>query len=137
MAGDDKDKAADIDLKDLENGPYTEANRECRDVLCCLLFLAGLCAMGYLAVYGYTKGDTYVIYRGIDQAGNVCGDRANAVTANFPYLYLTNFYIDVTKRACVASCPVWDGTQVTAISCADPAQCNTDTYTVTYDSSGT
>jgi len=136
MAGDDKQ--VDLDVNDLENGPYTEANRECRDMLCCLLFIAGLSAMGYLAVYGYTKGNTYVIYRGIDQDGNVCGDLSNAATAAFPYLYLTNIYIDVARRACVASCPVYTAStnSVSSISCGVSSQCNTNTYTATYDSSG-
>jgi hypothetical protein len=130
------DEKADIDLKDIENGPLTEANRECRDTLCCLLFFAGLCGMVYLGVYGYTMGTPSKIFRGVDQAGNICGDTTNSVSVSYPYLYFTNPYSNIQLRACVASCPYWTGSAVTTISCAVPSQCNTNTYQVTYDSSG-
>ena len=76
-------------MTDVENGPLTEADRECRDVLCCLLFVAAICGMVYLGVYGFTKGDPAVIYRGVNQQGQECG-KAGTVTENYPYLYFKN-----------------------------------------------
>ena len=36
--------------KELKNGPLE--NRECRDLLCCLLFLFNFLVMGYCFIYG-------------------------------------------------------------------------------------
>ncbi len=78
MGNSDEEKEEQVDVADLENGPLTEANRECRDVLCCLLFVAAIAAMGYLAGYGYSKGDPSRIFRGVDQNGKECGKVGDA-----------------------------------------------------------
>ena len=136
MGSDDKEKD-DIDVKDLENGPLTEANRECRDTLCCLLFIAGICAMVYLGVYGFSKGNTYVMYRGVDSNGVECG-KTGGVAELFPYLYFTNPLFSITNRACVSSCPSWTGTTVSATTCYNAASlCNSNTYSAIYSTSGT
>lgn len=105
-------------------------------MLCCLLFIAGVCAMVYLGVYGFDKGNPNLIFRGVDQNGHVCGDANNAITANFPYIYWQQPDTDLQKRACVDSCPVWDGTVVNQVTCAVAADCNTNAWQVTIDSSG-
>ena len=61
-------------MSDVENGPLTEANRECRDVLCCLLFIAGIVVMIALSSIAYNEGDPDKIYRGVDQNGKECGN---------------------------------------------------------------
>lgn len=128
-------------MADLENGPLTEANRECRDVLCCLLFVACCGAMVYLAAYGYSNGNLSNIYQGIDQNTKVCGSASYNSTggvsyAAYPYLYFT-YPLDVTsplsKRVCVDACPSWDGTAVTQVNCPNQTEC---TYQFTYSSSG-
>ena len=134
------DEKEDIDVKDLENGPLTEANRECRDTLCCLLFFLSLCTMVYLGAYGFSMGDPSKIFRPIDQNGNVCGDKTNTNTKDYPYLYFTNPLDSLQKRSCISSCPGWTGSTVSAITCAPYATatiCNSDTYNVIYSNDGT
>lgn len=126
-----------MDVSDLENGPLTEANRECRDLLCCLLFVAAIGGMVYLGIYGFTKGDPTVIYRGVDQNGIPCGVAANG-TASYPYLYFTNPNSSVSMRACVDKCPAYTSSAVETITCFNGASlCNSNSYSATYDTSGT
>jgi choline transporter-like protein 2/4/5 len=52
---------------ELENGPIE--NRSCRDILCCLLFLAAVVAMFVIGIYGYTQGDPSRLARPYDSDG--------------------------------------------------------------------
>ena len=112
-------------MTDVENGPLTEANRECRDILCCLLFIGGMVVMVALSIYGYQNGDLNEPFRGVDQSGNICGDKANSATANLPYIYYFSPQADTASRFCVDSCPVLEGTTMT--------QPSTTTGTITWD----
>lgn len=135
LMGSDEEKEK-VDVEDLANGPLTEANRECRDILCCLLFVAAIGAMIYLGIYGFEKGNPSVIFRGVDQNGTECG-KIGGAAANYPYLYFTNLKQSVIMRACVNKCPVYTSGAVETISCYNGASlCNSDSYTQTYDSSG-
>lgn len=61
--------------------------------------------MVYCSIYGYTKGNPDLIYRGTDINNNICGIGA---TEAFPYLYFTDpISLDTDKRVCVTSCPVY------------------------------
>lgn len=95
--------------------------------------------MVYLGIYGFDKGSPSKIYRGVDSNGRVCGDTNDAITKDYPYLYLTNPIYDIFKRACVASCPVWDSTtsSMSAPNCSVAANCGSNTaWDVTYNSNG-
>lgn len=129
--GKEKEKEA-VDLSDVENGPVTEANRECRDIFCCLLFLVAIGGMVYLTVFGYSYGDPAAIFRGVDNAGNICGKTTGY--EGYPYLYFTNPLFDVTIRKCVSSCPTWTGSAVSTTTCFTSAHC---TYTKTVNNDGT
>ena len=72
-------------MSELENGPLE--NRECRDVFCCLLFIANIAAMVYCSYYAYYEGNPSMVFRGTDLSGNICG---KGTTANYRYLYFTN-----------------------------------------------
>lgn len=121
-----------IDLSDVENGPVTEANRECRDIFCCLLFLAAIGGMVYLTIYGYMNGNPAAIFRGVDLNGIACGD-PKGVAAAFPYIYFVTPAAEISKRYCVVACPSFSGTALTALSCYG-ATC---TYTYQYNSAYT
>lgn len=115
----------------------SEANRECRDVLCCLIFIANVIAMIYLTFYGYLNGDPYYVYRGTAD-GKICGQSAGV--ENYPYMYMYNPIpwggdFDETKTVCVKECPYMNGGTLTQIDCL-PATNNCQ-YDVTFDSSGT
>lgn len=52
--------------------------------------------MVYCSIYGYTKGNPDLIYRGTDINNNICGIGA---TEAFPYLYFTDpISLDTDKR---------------------------------------
>lgn len=92
--------------------------------------------MIYLAAYGYDKGDTYIIFRGVDSDGNECGKRGTAFES-FPYLYFTDPIDSFTNRACVSSCPSYTGSAITTTTCGNAAtRCNSNTYQLTYDTNG-
>ena len=91
--------------------------------------------MIYLAAYGYSNGNVYNAFRGIDKYGNQCG---LGTTASYPYLYFVNPITPLLanildNRVCVSSCPYWNGSAVVQVSCMTSSDC---TYTFTYDSSG-
>jgi len=44
----------DDNYEELKNGPVD--NRECRDILCCLLFIAASITLGALFIYGVSTG---------------------------------------------------------------------------------
>lgn len=90
--------------------------------------------MIYLGAYGYAEGNISNIFRGIDSNGVICGIGA---TASYPYLYLTNPYSDITKKACVNTCPSWTGSAVSAVTCSDASLCNSGgAYNIEYDLNG-
>lgn len=79
----------------------SEANRECRDVLCLLIFGAMLAAMVYFSAYGYANGNTSKPFRATDMNGNVCGD-PDGLAVNYPYAYFFNPTSgDLSNRYCV------------------------------------
>jgi hypothetical protein len=80
----------------------SEANRECRDVFCCLLFFANIIAMIYCSIYGWADGDPTKIWRATDQnsPANWCGYPGDAAE-NYPYAYFFNPLDSLDKRACV------------------------------------
>lgn len=61
------------DMKDVENGPLPDSERECRDVICCLLFITNVVAMVYCTIHAYTNGDPTKIFRGVANDGVICG----------------------------------------------------------------
>lgn len=120
-------------FSDIENGPMSEANRECRDIFCLILFGAVLAGMVYLSAYGYANGNPSKVFRATDSNGNVCGD-PSGVAANYPYAYFYNpTSLDLSNRFCVASCPYFSSGSLTTLSCYGQT-CN---YAVTITSSGT
>lgn len=84
----------------MENGPLDESNRECRDVLCCLIFLANIVVMIYCTAHAYANGNPYDIYRGIDGDGNVCGSTGDGTT-DYKYVYFYNPKDVYEYRMCV------------------------------------
>jgi hypothetical protein len=134
MGGDSEETRKLTGFSDVENGPASEANRECRDVLCGLMFLAMVAAMVYMSIYGYTNGNLSKPYRATDSSGNVCGEPGGAAES-YAYAYFFNpTTLDLSNRYCVKACPSFDASgTLTAIECYGQASC---AYVVTIDSSG-
>ena len=75
-----------------------ENNRECRDVFCCLLFLANIAAMVYCTIHAYLNGNPDKIYKSVGINDNICGQDA---TANYPYIYFYNPLEGLSSRYCM------------------------------------
>ncbi|EGR33784.1 solute carrier family 44 protein member 2, putative [Ichthyophthirius multifiliis] len=92
--------------EELKNGPINQ--RECRDILCCLLFIATLVACIVLFAYGQINGQPKRLFAVYNTAGNPCG---LDYQSDRKYLY---FYIPyyngsaenyLTYTTCVKECP--------------------------------
>ncbi|BET01188.1 Plasma-membrane choline transporter [Nesidiocoris tenuis] len=93
------------------NGPRSK--RGCTDVIFLILFVCFLGAWGYVAFYGFTKGDPQRFLRATDSNGRKCG--VDSEVLDKPYL----FFFDLTACAnpktllngcdtpqvCVKECP--------------------------------
>lgn len=56
-------------VEDDKNGPIGDGHRECRDILCCLLFIVNVVALIYLTINGITNGDVARLSAVYDMAG--------------------------------------------------------------------
>ena len=67
--------------------------------------------MGYLTYAAYFNHDPSVLFRGVNSAGLICGDKNDATTKDLPYLYFTNPFTGTLQgtKTCVSACPVWTG----------------------------
>ncbi|XP_070556799.1 choline transporter-like protein 1 isoform X2 [Ptychodera flava] len=129
-------KVEPFDKKDSEDeeefdGPTKD--RSCRDVICCLIFLAFWGGMGYIAYVSILNGQPERLVFGVDSYGNVCGIK-NKPLANVSlsgmdmrerkYVFYFNFLalsnpLEDSKVICVAGCP--NGTFITANDVKDYA----------------
>ena len=107
----------DGQFDDVKDGPISEENRECRDCLCCLLFLINGVAMVVLAIYGYSYGNTSDIYRATDNNQNACG-QSNSAARDYPFSYFWNPTTDnLDNRVCVKGCPQYNNGQLSTVDC--------------------
>jgi hypothetical protein len=105
-----------MDVEDLKNGPLSENLRECRDIVCCFLFIANIIALAYCAFIAYTKGNPSDVFRATDKFGNICGQSATP-TADYPYAYLYNPTQQISNRVCVKVCPSFSSGILSTLSC--------------------
>ena len=93
-----------------KNGPLSDENRKCRDILCCLFFIIFLIACVVVAVLGFKNGDPSLILYPYDEDGNECGRNE---TKDYKYLYFYNSIenfknLDISgiiNGICVKTCP--------------------------------
>ena len=94
--------------KDFQGEPYDDSyddgptqDRECRDIICCLLFIAFLVGMVLCAQYGYNNGDITMLLSSYNSKGNACqGDHH--------LLYLPSLFSGDSiweNSCCVSNCP--------------------------------
>lgn len=88
---------------ELANGPIEK--RSCRDVLCCLLFIAFMAGMIAVGAYGIKSGHPTLLARGYDFDGKMCGISSGYEEYNYLYfaLPLPNH---LTETVCVKACPI-------------------------------
>jgi hypothetical protein len=80
----------------------SEANRECRDIICLFMFGAMIVAMIVISSTAYANGNLSKIFRATDSNGNACGDPSGPAAA-YPYSYFYNPTTgDLSNRYCVA-----------------------------------
>ena len=123
-------------MSDVKDGPLPEADRECRDTLCCILFLVAIGMMVFLSISGYQHGNLDKPWRGVDENGRICGDENNAATKDYPYVYYYSPKASTSARFCVNNCPqLVSGSTITT-----PQEANTGTtisWNYQSDSTGT
>lgn len=87
---------------ELAKGPTQD--RVCRDVICCLVFVAFWAAFIAVTIWGLANGNPETIGRGYDSSGKLCGYSEGY--EDYPLLYIaipTRKYFN--HSLCVASCP--------------------------------
>lgn len=70
-----------------ENGGFNR-ERKCTDLFCCILFIAFVCAMGYLTNYGLNNGNVTKLLAPLDGDDNFCG--VTPGYKDYTHLYLTS-----------------------------------------------
>jgi len=97
---------------ELANGPLEK--RSCRDVLCCLLFIAFMGGMIAVAAYGLSIGQPTLLGRGYDEDGNMCGVTKDY--ESYPYVYFAYPLAGhLLNTVCVKTCPI--DSSASAIEC--------------------
>lgn len=95
---------------DFKNGPMGDNKRQCRDILCCIIFILFLCGCIAVCVLGVKYGDPNVILYPYDDDGYQCGRNEYK---DYKYLYfysvsenLKNLNVSkATNGFCVKECP--------------------------------
>jgi len=72
--------------KSLENGPTEQ--RECRDVLCCLLFICAVGLAGYVFINGLVMGKPEKLILLYDSMSNEC---SGSVKLNITFIIIITF----------------------------------------------
>lgn len=116
MGNDNEEEKAKPDFKDVESGPMDESNRECRDVICCLIFLANIGGMIYVTIHGYLNGNPDKIFRAVAGDGVICGEVGGAAQL-YPYAYFYQPIASMNNRVCVQTCPTWSNNALSTLSC--------------------
>ena len=100
-------------LRDLNNGPTSNENRGCTDILCCLLFIAFIGGCVAVTILGFSQGNPGALIYIYDEEGNPCG-KSGDKAENYPYLYLYDAIEQLKKKdtaflnrgICVKQCPI-------------------------------
>jgi choline transporter-like protein 2/4/5 len=108
----DEEKKEEEELRALNNGPTSDENRSCQDLLCCLFFLAFIGGCAVVTGIGFKDGNPTALTYIYDEDGRPCG-KSGTVVADYPYLYLYKAVTSVknldTKFAsqgiCIKNCP--------------------------------
>ena len=80
----------------MDNGPMSDDQRECTDLICCLVFLAFLVGMVGVSGYGIVYGNPALFLTMWDADGNGCGFNA---TKDYPYLYYPMIDVESLQRS--------------------------------------
>ena len=100
-------------LRDLNNGPTSNENRGCTDILCCLLFIAFIGGCVAVTILGFSQGNPGALIYIYDEEGNPCG-KSGDKAENYPYLYLYDAIEQLKQKntaflnrgICVKQCPI-------------------------------
>lgn len=79
-------------------------DRQCRDLICCLLWIGGTIAFIIIISIGFREGQPLRLSYAYDPDGRACGHDAGVMDA--PYIYMVAPYVGFFNRStCVQSCP--------------------------------
>ncbi|MCP4649558.1 MAG: hypothetical protein GY853_05700 [PVC group bacterium] len=96
--------------EELLNGPMTDSNRGCTDILFCIIFIVFLCAVLAVAAFGWWSGQPSKIFYFYDDDSRQCG---LGVMSQYKYIYLYQTVSELKKvnsaftsfAFCVKTCP--------------------------------
>lgn len=85
----------------MANGPIM--NRECTDIICCLVFLAFLVGMVAVSGYGMVYGDPRLFLTMWDADGRPCGMKNETADppydySEYPFLYFPIIDVEAAKK---------------------------------------
>lgn len=126
------EKQDEEEMRALNNGPTSNENRSCQDILCCLIFLAFLAGCVVVTGLGFSKGNPDLLVYVYDEDGHACGKSGEAA-ADYPLLYLydaisqikslkTDF---INQSICVKRCPTsYDNTTLECLPTTNNTDCS-------------
>ena len=108
-------------MSELMNGPMTDSNRVCTDVIFCIIFIIFILAMLACGAFGWWSGNPDKIIYFYDDDSRQCG---RGIMTDYKYLYLYSAVTELKKvntntwsslAFCVKKCPT---------NYRDPVQCS-------------
>jgi hypothetical protein len=76
--------------------------RRCQDIICLLVFVSYVGAMGFMSVYGFIHGDVTKLLAPIDGNGDFCGINNNVNNSKVDFTEYPNLYIGDLAKGLVA-----------------------------------
>jgi len=104
----------------MNKGPVDDSHRSCRDIICCIIFVAFIGGMIVVTGLGFSKGNPNLVLYPYDDDGRQCGFQN---MKDYPYLYFyqavsnlkTINTTGVVQGVCVSSCP---GNYTASLNCS-------------------
>lgn len=128
----EEEKRDEEEMRALNNGPTSDENRSCHDILCCLFFICFIAGCAVITGIGFSRGNPEALSYIYDEDGNPCG-KSGKTAENYPYLYLYNAVKSISKLdtkfanqgICVKGCPTsYDNTTLDCLRTTGNSDCS-------------
>ena len=111
-------------------GYVDSADRSATDVCFLGVFMITVLAMIGLSAYGFMNGNAALLLAPTDASGKTCGNKADPMYVDYPYLYFADLEADdISKVAiCVSECPKTAGADVSCRTAGSVTACGKAQY---------